>query len=538
MEFRQNLLLILRCTCYAVVGFVLLIVGLRGMYWMERNLSEMHAWAVQLLVLGLLGWFLARQYRAETKPSAAEEPHYRNAEQRKSDEAYEAIAILTDDEVLQKIMEAAPTRPQGWFRWLHRTKHAWFLCEIYLDLSAEWRRIGHRLRENPAFLDEKVMMEVRRHAWLVGMLKLRHVMHAAWPHLNADVRGMMLAGLSEEHWIDKTMEERQSDSDWIVTNLADAVLTASHVAEIACSAIYQTDIRLLEAVLSKGKRWLDATVTRDDRDEWPEHLRNVSDRVIDMLLEASIFRCWAPGVSVALEHGADPNLHLWEQEDCHAEHYTTVGWVIDGGRTGGPDRGKVFQLLVDHPSFKPGPTHSKALWQAMRCWRGGSFQRTLLEKGVTFESSIKPPWLVNLPTDQEPDWQKCFVRMLHDRRASFEPACELARLLPLLSCHEASWFDSRSPRAFPTWETLVTPLLLDHRLDDLKKFAAAGLPLRLTFLDYLFLVHARSVRCLDWLMEQWRTPLEVRARALQIIIELQMMDARLKNASGEAMCRN
>jgi hypothetical protein len=307
------------------------------------------------------------------------------------------------------------------------------------------------------------------------------------------------------------------------------------LAEIACGAIYHRDLRLLEAVLSKGKSWLDAVVTRDDRDQWPDDLKDVSDRLIDMLLEASIFRCWAPGVSLALEHGADPNLHLWELEDCQSEHYTSVGWVIGGSRTGGPDRCKVFQLLVDHPAFKPGPTHSKALWQAMRCSKGTSFQWRLIEKGVTFQSFIKPPWLVNLPRDQEPDWQKCFVRMQDEQRASFEAACELARILPLLSCHEASWFDSQSWMGGPIWETPISPLLYDHRLEDLKKFANCGLPLRLTFLDYLILIRARSLQCLEWLMEQWQTPLNIRARALQIIIELQQMHSRLKDGPGDSM---
>jgi hypothetical protein len=69
----------------------------------------------------------------------------------------------------------------------------------------------------------------------------------------------------------------------------------------------------------------------------------------------------------------------------------------------------------------------------------------------------------------------------------------------------------------------------------LKKFANCGLPLRLTFLDYLILIRARSLQCLEWLMEQWQTPLNIRARALQIIIELQQMHSRLKDGPGDSM---
>lgn len=529
MELRHILRMLFRCTCYAVAGFVSLLLGMGGIMYVERNshlipgLGFHLVWVAPLLLVGTLTVFAIRHCvkessGADASTAATDEKDICYLNERDLTPA--KWASMPYNEALRRVSQGEVVRPLGWFRWLNRSKCAWYPPQIELGLSQEWRVIAHQLSDNPALLDAPLLSEVRRHGWLVGKLGLRHLVHAAWPHFSAAERGHALAGLSEDYdsW-SKTKEDRASDSHWIVTFLPDASLSATEVLELACNAVYQEDVKLLAAVLSKGRHHLDAIVERDDRHGWAEDLKEVSDRVIDMVLEASIFRCWAPGASLALDYGADPNLHLWDLEDCQNEHFTSVGWLIASGRSRRDRAPGILNKLIHHPKFKAGPTHSKALVQAMSGWWDDEWAWRLIEKGVTFQSLIKPNWLAAVPQGQEYDWRNCHWRMVRERRGSLDRTYELVQILPMISCHEASWFDSQYWLGGPTWVTPISRLLHDGHLLRLQKYAAAGLPLRLTFFDYLNLIHAKAAKTLEWLMEQWQTPPDTRIKAMNILID-------------------
>lgn len=527
MNLRDELLMMFRCTCYAVAGFAGLVLVLVGIMWAARNFSSMPAleiivtWMIPLVVFGALGWLMARRWLIENTPASAVPP---------------IPCKVTYEEALRRVMCGEPERPKGWFRWLNQTKRAWYPPTVEFKLALEWRLIDRHTQDNPALLDAALLGEVRRHAWLIGKLGLRHIVHAVWPSLTPEERGTALAGLSEDYDSipRKSKEDRAGDSAWIVNSLPDSSLSPAEVLEIACNAVYQEDEAMLSSVLMHGQSHRDQIVKRDDRlvrnhDSdiekgqprlaWAEDLAMVSDRVIDMVLEAAFFRCWEPGVLLALDYGADPNLHLWSLEDCQNEHFTSVSWLIAGERIHKGRAAEILARVIAHPKFKGGPTHSKALFYALINPWDDSWAWRLIGKGVTFESSTKPRWLERVPADQEYDWRKCSWRGVCERRASMDQTFELVGILPMLSCHEASWFDvCPCWLSTPRWETPITGLLSDVQLPRLKKFSAAGLPLRLTFVDYLHLVHARAEKTLEWLMEQWQTPQDQRTSAMEILL--------------------
>ncbi|GEM_PF-2085478 len=209
----------------------------------------------------------------------------------------------------------------------------------------------------------------------------------------------------------------ENGRDWIIQHLPEAELNVESVAEIACNAIRRNDLHLLMAALQNGGQHLNATIERMEplsdciwtsETKWTTDLERVSHRLIDMILEASLFRSWSFGIVLALEHGADPNLHLWTLERSYNEHHTGLSWAINNNRgENEEDAEKIATALLEHPGFQPGTTHAKALCDAIRRGRDVLVER-MISKGVSFENSELPDWLALLPPGQEPDWPSCY----------------------------------------------------------------------------------------------------------------------------------
>ncbi|MGV3663051.1 MAG: hypothetical protein ACO1TE_22895 [Prosthecobacter sp.] len=418
--------------------------------------------------------------------------------------------------LLDRIATTAPEIPRGRFRWLHHgraMRHGGH--EVRLSLSREWEDVAMGVSLEPQRLDDALMMLFERHAWQVGRLGLSALATAAWPRLSRGARGSFLAGFSNSrgHAIPGALRATAKKAvnmaemewpAWIMARLPEAELDAASVLEIACEAMSRWSAKeaLLQAVFEHGRGRLQEAVERmepgaevlwSSQSAHAAHVGRASSRVIDQVLEEAIIQECDVGVKLALDHGADPNAHLWWQAEHFNEHHTSLSFAMRLKKT------KLVDLVVHSPAICSGPTQAVALWEAVR-QRHDDWVDALVAKGVRFENNERPAWVEALTAEER---AASFGPGLLFSAAELEIARQLAAALPCLPVDAVSWFYHGDGEG-GTWHTLLDSLLQRDSLEWLQHLASLGMPLKLTHFDYAVMAHAGAMRCLAWLMDQWQ----------------------------------
>ena len=239
----------------------------------------------------------------------------------------------------ERLISATPLIPQGWFRWLHHHYLSRVKSNMNSPRHSDWQVFALGLDHSPALLTPALQQQLATFAWELGQSALTGLGERCWAAWSAASRGLFLAGLSEHlRWAHLSGNPESRLAEWILCRIADTELSAENVLEIACEAVWMSDLALLQSALEHGHQRLHEDVPRMEpfvtspvwthNTRWADDAAQLSNRVIDQVLEASLLRDFVAGVELALSLGANPNLHLWLLNRSHNEHLSALSFAI------------------------------------------------------------------------------------------------------------------------------------------------------------------------------------------------------------------
>ena len=421
--------------------------------------------------------------------------------------------------ILTKLENGHVKLSEGAFRWPHHGFFTRYSAQVDLPLEGVWQEIDRVLAAQPEMVSPRLIESCCHHAWEAGKVLSLGSMDMLRPLLDPDSQGRMLAGASER------------ELEWVAAHLDAASLTPETLLEIATNAARRRDAALLARVLQKGAGLMGMSFRRmeplsdgcwSDDSRWSEQVAQLSHRVADVLLETFLVRACPEGVELALQHGADPNIRLWQLERSFNAWYTSVSFPLDrwpqilsDEKDAATASEHVTSLLIQHPAFAKGGRHFPALMEALLRGRHDLCDR-LLAAGVIFQSEETPSWIRKTVEGGNVDWSRCYWLWSEDAQA--RKARKLADKVPLIPASEASWFHSPGAQG-GTWMTPLSLLLNDKSLPLLTRYAAAGLSLKPTYQDCLRIIQNKAAGCLRWLMDEWQITPDERPRLLNLITQ-------------------
>jgi hypothetical protein len=256
--------------------------------------------------------------------------------------------MITSDQ-LRKLTDSEPVEPRGWFRWLHN-HYLGRSGDRYVGLTFgdlftdEWRELSDKPIPLHESIDNPELMKVflNRHAWMAGMCLMVQTVGTYWQQLDMTARGNFFAGISER-------DSSGQQFDRAVRNIPIMDFTPESLCQLACNAIKHNRIDLLELLLS-SKVDLTTNIRRfDGINTWDnEEIEQVSHRVVDMILEAALIRNSPDAVRLALKHGADPNIPVWQLERSFNEKHSALSYVIS------EDQKLLAEMLLQHGASASG----------------------------------------------------------------------------------------------------------------------------------------------------------------------------------------
>jgi hypothetical protein len=274
--------------------------------------------------------------------------------------------IATDWATLRdRLITATPLIPQGWFRWLHHHYLSRVKSNMNSPRDKDWQVFALGLDHSLGLLTPALQQQLAPFAWELGQSALISLGERCWAAWSAASRGLFLAGLSEHlRWAHLSGNPEERLAEWILSRIADTELSAENVLEIACEAVWMSDLALLQSVLEHGHQRLHDDVPRMEpfvtsplwthNTRWAADAEQLSNRVIDQVLEASLLRDFIAGVELTLSLRANPNLQLWLLNRSHNEHLTALAFAIREQR---PQIVELLERAGAQAEGDPAPCH-------------------------------------------------------------------------------------------------------------------------------------------------------------------------------------
>ncbi|MEX1120078.1 MAG: ankyrin repeat domain-containing protein, partial [Terrimicrobiaceae bacterium] len=393
--------------------------------------------------------------------------------------------------LLERIIITKPEVPRGWFRWLHHTFLSRYPTTPNLKLVEEWCAVGKQAALDPNRIDGLVAINVEAHAWEIGWLGLGPLAEQCWDNLSPGAKGLLLAGFSN----------REGVSDWILARLPETQLTPEGTLEIACNAVWNSDSPLFQAVMEKDQKILVQEVERFEppgegpskESRWSKEVARLSNRVVDMTLEACVLRGWAKGARVALQFGAKADLSVWILERSFNEHHSALSYAIKENNT------QLVTVLLDAGAQPSGEMGSMPLNLAISNGND-SLAARLIEDGMDFNHGDKSDWLEAARPGDNIEWENAMHFNCH--RENIEKAQRLGKGLPLVHASEVAWFyrgDGQGGR----YCTFLSHFLYHDDVERLQLYVGKGLPLRLTLPDLATMLSWGAYDCLCSMIREW-----------------------------------
>jgi hypothetical protein len=381
--------------------------------------------------------------------------------------------------------------PTGWFRWLYF--HYAFRNPVPNNrLFRTFKSVG--LPEFAAgFLDfwdansDQALSVFTRHAWALGTIGKTDLAEKCWPALSRESRGTFLAGLSE---IAKSPEIQE----WITNHVTGASFSPESACQLACNSIRYSNDTVFAIVLNSEANW-SAPVLRgfgnDGNDlEWDAILRQLSNHLIDLILEAAILCNKPEYMRAALKRGANPDISIWRLERSYNEQYCALSYVIQNGQY---DLAKILLEAGANPKGTAFGTDDSPLYFALSTGADNMAEQ-LVMRGAAIKpntprpstDSAKPrPFKYFGVSSEEITWAKT----------------TLLSVIPLTDIGEKVDFHEGNAQG-GYYRTFLQILMHGDRVDRLIKYEAMGLDTRLTAEEFCTAVQANANNCLTHLLSK------------------------------------
>jgi len=225
--------------------------------------------------------------------------------------------------------------PHGLFRWLHnhylfRYHEKEFGRQFSEILFGPWQGIS----DNPppesgqkAHKDLWVKI-LNRNAWVAGIMGIRETVRTFWDDITPLARGAYFAGASERSFNDSLAQD-------IVSQFSTITLTPESSCQIACNAIINRQPEVFRKILS-CEQTLSARIERQSGLRKPikielKQLPLLSNKIVDLLLETALVAHQPEYTKLALEHGANPNLTVWQLERSYNKIHSGLDYALSMG---------------------------------------------------------------------------------------------------------------------------------------------------------------------------------------------------------------
>jgi len=294
--------------------------------------------------------------------------------------------------VLTQLAVSAPFESRGSFRWLHN-HYMWRYGMMHKEslVSGLNEELWSLLQDIPEPLYTRVENKdllldvVNIHAWTMGIKGFKDTVFACWDRMEPLSRASFLAAMSERGDADPYF-------NMLVTFGEQLEYSTDSFCQLACNAIYYNRLDTLEHLFAQPVNFT-ATVRRfpafDSSRDWEnQEIEKLCHRLIDMILESALIRNSPIAVKLALQHGADPNLPVFQLERSYNSKYSALGYVIDSEFMYDMEsRKEMVEILLDHGASAAGIAysgHNRELFLALeKGWDNLSERLILMGSGLS-----------------------------------------------------------------------------------------------------------------------------------------------------------
>ncbi len=225
--------------------------------------------------------------------------------------------------------------PRGLFRWLHnhylfRYHEKEFGGQFSEILFGPWQGISDdptpESGQKP--LEDLWVKILNRNAWAAGIMGIRETVKTFWGDMTPLARGAYFAGASERSFNNLLAQD-------IVNRFSTITLTAESACQIACNAIINRQPETFRKILS-CEQTLSARIERQSGLRKPieielGQLPLLSNKVVDLLLETALIAHQPEYTKLALGHGANPNLTVWQLERSYNKIHSGLDYALSMG---------------------------------------------------------------------------------------------------------------------------------------------------------------------------------------------------------------
>lgn len=402
-----------------------------------------------------------------------------------------------------------PLEPQGSFRWLH-------------DRSSVRRPPSLRETTNAAGIDHtSINALLPDNVWVLGALGDPKLLEPHWDALTPIQRGQAVAGLSEDG----------CSGPWIADHIGSCRFDAVSAAQTGCNSVLHRMAGLLTDVLSRSHD-LEGSVARFSTSglrsgRFEEVTRQLSNRAIDLILEAALIAGDTAGARLSLEHGANPNIPVWCLERSFNERHCALSHAIDTGADG------IAMALIAAGASIQGTTFCTPNLPLFFAVSKGkrALAEALLEQGATFASSDpggRRAKAIKRVRKDKPEW----IRPCSDYFFGFDVGEvervqeEVGKLVELVPIEEKQCFyDGHGQGGI--WRTFLQACGSD--VESIEFFEAHGLDTRLAAEELLSLSKTGHEEALAYLLNKQKATAPLEGEALLSAVLAALEEAQQKD---------
>ena len=272
--------------------------------------------------------------------------------------------------------------PYGLFRYLYnhyQVRYPDFHMFLLRELPDELLKAFEAIKA--ADLETHLTSE----SWLVAITRpdLAESVQSCWDSMTPRSRGDYLAGFTERTYFGcADIETRFSFIREQLRDTRSIDLSPEAACEMGCCLLAMKMENALTDLLQADVDWeaeIDRSSARDAK-RW-KSIGKLSRRVIDIFLEAALILKRGEAVKLFLNHGADPNIYVWQLERSSNGLYSALSYAIHHNFN------QVIEVMLDHGADPRGSESVPARSPLAQAFEKTDFTviKRLLSKGACLE---------------------------------------------------------------------------------------------------------------------------------------------------------